>query len=111
MVKQRSYGLSGWMWQRITAAIMALYVVIAAARTGLSAPFTAASWKTFFAPSFFKLLTLFFILSLLYHAWLGAREILMDYVRNKKLGSALEILVTLAVAGYAFWAMLIVWNI
>jgi len=111
VVRQRLHGLNGWIWQRITAGIMALYSIIMAVRAGLNAPFTAASWKAFFTPSIFKLLTLLFVLSLLYHAWLGVKEILMDYVHNKKIAAVLEAVVTLAVAGYACWTMVIVWNV
>lgn len=111
MVRQRSYGLSGWMWQRITAGIMAFYTIILVVRVSLRAPFTATSWKAFFTPSIFKLLTLLFVMALLYHAWLGVKEILMDYAHNKKIASVLEAVVTLAVAGYAGWAVAIVWNL
>ncbi len=111
MVKQRSHGLGGWMWQRITAGIMALYLVIMSVRLSLNTPFTATSWKAFFSLPIFKLLTLLFILSLLYHAWLGVKEILMDYGNNKKIASVLEAVVTLVVAGYACWAVVIVWNL
>jgi succinate dehydrogenase / fumarate reductase membrane anchor subunit len=99
------------MWQRITAGIMALYSIITVARVSFGAPFTPVSWKAFFTPPLFKLLTLLFILALLYHAWLGVKEILMDYVHNKKIASVLEAVVTLAVASYAGWAVVIVWNL
>ena len=110
-MKPHTHGLGDWLWQRITAATMLLYTLVVALRWMMDAPLGAIGWKTWFTPLPFSLLTLLFLLALMYHAWLGVKEILMDYVHDKKPRAILQALVTLALLGYAGWAITILWSI
>jgi succinate dehydrogenase / fumarate reductase membrane anchor subunit len=105
------YGLGDWIAQRITAVVMVLYAllllgVFAARRE----PMDYAAWKAFFAQGWLRVATLIFAVSYAWHAWVGLRDILMDYARPASLRFALQVLSILAVAVYFGWAVQILWR-
>jgi succinate dehydrogenase / fumarate reductase, membrane anchor subunit len=63
-----------------------------------------------FEPQWMRLATLVFLLSLFWHAWIGMRDILMDYVKSTLLRLALQIVVALLLVAYAGWAIQILWS-
>ena len=97
------YGLRDWLAQRITAAIMAVYSLLALGVVLTHQPITYAVWKDLFARGWMRGATLLFIVSLAWHAWVGARDILMDYVKPDGLRLALQVFVILLLFGYLSW--------
>jgi succinate dehydrogenase / fumarate reductase membrane anchor subunit len=63
------------------------------------------------ANSFVRFLTFVFIVSLCYHAWIGVRDIWMDYVQATAVRLTLHVLTLLALVGYAGWAVQILWRL
>ncbi|MEX1074637.1 MAG: succinate dehydrogenase, hydrophobic membrane anchor protein [Burkholderiales bacterium] len=104
------YGLRDWLAQRITAAIMAVYTVIVLAVLIGGAPINYAVWKDLFAQGWMRVATLLFAASLAWHAWVGMRDILMDYVKPAAARLTLEVAVLLVIAGYLGWTLQILWR-
>ena len=104
------YGLSSWLVQRMSAVVMALYTVIVLAVLLVQPPSSHAAWKTLFASGWMRGATLLFFVSLLLHAWVGMRDILMDYVKPAGWRLVLQLAVILALVSYAGWAVQILWR-
>jgi succinate dehydrogenase / fumarate reductase membrane anchor subunit len=104
------YGTRDWLAQRITALIMAVYMLLALFVFAARSPFTYESWKALFAQGWMRIATLLFVVSLVWHAWVGVRDILMDYVKHDGLRLALQVLTLLLLAGYASWTVEILWR-
>lgn len=104
------YGVGGWLAQRVSAVVMAIYTLIFAVVLLAGGPFTYASWKALFANGWMRAATFVFVASVLAHAWVGAREILMDYAKPAGLRFALEVAVVLVLVAYAGWAAQILWR-
>ncbi|MCU0898311.1 MAG: succinate dehydrogenase, hydrophobic membrane anchor protein [Burkholderiales bacterium] len=104
------YGLTGWLAQRITAVVMALYTLLVAAVFLFARPTDYASWKGLFAQGWMRIATLLFFASLFAHAWIGVRDILMDYVKPTGLRLVLEVLVILGLVAYGLWTVQILWR-
>jgi succinate dehydrogenase / fumarate reductase membrane anchor subunit len=104
------YGLRDWLAQRITGVIMALYSVIMAVVLLSGQPISHAVWSDLFAKSWMRVATLLFAASLAWHAWVGVRDILMDYVKPTGLRLSLQVLVLLVLAGYVGWTIQILWR-
>jgi succinate dehydrogenase / fumarate reductase membrane anchor subunit len=104
------YGLRDWLGQRVTAVIMAVYTVLLGAILLFNAPDGYGEWKALFSGRIMQLATLLFIASLLYHAWVGIRDIYMDYIKPTGVRLFLQVLTVVALAGYAFWAVIILWR-
>lgn len=105
------YGLGDWLMQRVTAAVMALYALLFVFLLLTRPAEGYAAWRALFAPEWMKLASLLFAFSLMLHAWVGARDILMDYVRPAVLRLALQSAAILALVAYAAWAVQILWSL
>jgi succinate dehydrogenase / fumarate reductase, membrane anchor subunit len=103
------YGLRDWLVQRITAVIMALYTLIMLA-VFFNKSFNYDSWKALFAQGWMRVATLLFAVSLAWHAWVGMRDILMDYVKPDGLRLALRLGTLLLLAAYVGWTIQILWR-
>ena len=104
------YGLRDWLAQRITAAIMAVYTLIVGAIVLKNSPFTYPVWKELFTQGWMRVATLLFAVSFAWHAWVGVRDILMDYVKPDGLRLTLQVAALLIIAGYLGWTIQILWR-
>ena len=104
------YGLRDWLLQRLTGVVMLLYTVGFAACLLMGPPATYADWKALFAGPFVGLATLFFVVALLYHAWVGMRDIVMDYVKPTSLRLGLQAVIGSVLILYLIWAASILWR-
>ena len=104
------YGLQPWLLQRITAIVMALYTIGIIVCVLWHAPASYADWKAIFSGTFVRLATMVFFGALLYHAWVGMRDILMDYVKPTGIRLALQTGVALVLFTYLVWSASILWS-
>ena len=105
------YGLKDWLIQRISAAVMAAYTVVFLILLLGQERIDFETWRALMAGGFVRFLTFLFIVSLMYHAWVGVRDIWMDYVKPTGLRLALHALTLLALVGYTGWAVSILWRL
>jgi succinate dehydrogenase / fumarate reductase membrane anchor subunit len=104
------YGVGGWLAQRVSAVVMAVYTVIILVVLVAHPPDGYVAWKALFAGAWMRAATLLFFASLIVHAWVGMRDILMDYIKPTGLRLTLEVLVILTLAVYAAWCVQILWR-
>ena len=104
------YGMRDWLAQRITAVIMALYSVIAVAMFMTGRPISYGVLKDLFTQGWMRVATLLFAVSLAWHAWVGVRDILMDYARPDGLRLGLQVVAILILAVYLGWTVQILWR-
>ena len=105
------YGLKDWLVQRVTAVLMVIYSLVLAGIFLTHLPMDYHDWKALFAPQWFRVTTFMFLLALFWHAWIGMRDILMDYIKPTGIRLALQVLVVLALIAYSVWSMTILWSI
>jgi succinate dehydrogenase / fumarate reductase membrane anchor subunit len=104
------YGLRDWLAQRITATIMAIYTIILLVWFFLAGDFSYEGWATIFSIQWMKLATFVTLLSLFYHAWVGVRDIWMDYVKPVGVRLLLQALSIVWLVGCAAYAAQILWR-
>jgi succinate dehydrogenase / fumarate reductase, membrane anchor subunit len=104
------YGLRDWLAQRITAVIMAVYAVVLACVFLSQQPATYTAWRALFSQGWMRVATLLFAFSLAWHAWVGVRDILMDYIKIDGLRLTLQVLVLLLIGAYFGWTVQILWR-
>jgi succinate dehydrogenase / fumarate reductase membrane anchor subunit len=104
------YGLKDWLVQRLTAVVMALYTLLWVAIAVYSGGVDYALWQALFSNTAFRVATLVFGLALFWHAWVGMRDIWMDYVKPTGPRLVLETATVLALLGYAGWLVDILWG-
>ena len=104
------YGLRDWLIQRITAALMAVYGVSLAGYLLLQPHLNYDVWTGLFSGQPMRTVTLLFLLSVLYHAWIGIRGIVMDYVKPSSVRLTIYVLVILVSLLYVIWAVQVLWG-
>ncbi|MCX8115963.1 MAG: succinate dehydrogenase, hydrophobic membrane anchor protein [Burkholderiaceae bacterium] len=104
------YGLRDWLLQRVTAAVLAAYTLLVVALSVASEP-GYDGWARLFAPTWMKVLTLIAVASLAYHAWIGVRDIWMDYVKPTGLRLTLQVLTVLWLLACVAWAVQVLWRV
>lgn len=104
------YGLRDWLAQRITAVVMAVYVVILLVVLMTGYPLNYGVWRDLFSSGWMRVATLLFGVSLGWHMWVGVRDILMDYIQPVGWRLTLQVLVLLTIAGYLAWLVQILWR-
>ena len=104
------YGWKDWLVQRVTAVFMILYTLGMLGVTLYNGGIDYALWKALFADGAFRIATLLFGLALLWHAWIGVRDIWMDYIKPTAVRLALEVVTFVVLAGYAAWLAQILWT-
>jgi len=104
------YGLKDWLVQRVTALVMAVYAVLFVGAVLVCSPADYDQWRALFAPQWMRLASLLFFFSLFWHAWIGMRDIFMDYVKSTAVRLGLQVIVILLLVAYAAWAVQILWS-
>lgn len=105
------YGLADWLAQRFTAAVMILYTLLALGILLWHGGLDHATWRALFANQLFRVATFLFMLALAYHAWVGMRNITMDYVKPLAVRLPLQAAIIAALVAYAGWTIGILWGI
>ena len=104
------YGWRDWLSQRVTAVVMALYTLLILGIVIWNGGIDYAVWKSLFASHAFKLATFLFMIALAFHAWVGVRNIAMDYVKPIGMRLALQTIVICVLIAYMGWTIEVLWG-
>jgi succinate dehydrogenase / fumarate reductase membrane anchor subunit len=105
------YGMRDWLSQRVTAVLMALFTVVLLVQLLLPGPLGYDRWAGIFAAQWMKVLTFVVIVSLSWHAWVGVRDIWMDYIKPVGMRLALQVFTIVWLVGCAGWAVQVLWRL
>ncbi|MBV6273815.1 succinate dehydrogenase, hydrophobic membrane anchor protein [Alcaligenaceae bacterium CGII-47] len=110
------YGTRDFIVQRMTAVIMAVYTLVLVFYTVFGSSLDFESWRAFFIfkvgvlPVGQLLATVVFI-SIAWHAWVGVRDIWMDYARSDGLRMILQALTVMWLAAAVVFFAQILWSL
>ena len=104
------YGLRDWLAQRLTAVLMVVYTLFIAGYVLLHPDMGYDRWTGLFSNQVMRSFTLLLLLALYYHAWIGVRDIVMDYIKPAGIRLAIYVLVILALLLYVIWSAQILWG-
>ncbi|MDH5518104.1 MAG: succinate dehydrogenase, hydrophobic membrane anchor protein [Gammaproteobacteria bacterium] len=98
-------GLRPWILQRLTAVYLLLYVFYALAYWLFFDTLTYVHWLAWLADDVNQILLSLFYLSMLIHAWVGIRDVLLDYIKPFLIKLLLLFGVALFLIGSGFWLL------
>ena len=104
------YGLAGFIGQRVTSIVLTLWILLVGISV-LSGPLTYDTWAALFAPLWMKVITLIALFSLLYHAWIGMRNIWMDYISPVWARLTLQTITVVWLIACGVWSVQILWRV
>jgi succinate dehydrogenase / fumarate reductase membrane anchor subunit len=105
------YGLRDWLAQRITAVVLASTRWCSPAPLLFGPELSYGTWAGLFASVWMKVATLLAVIALIWHAWVGVRDIFMDYIKPTGVRLVLQVATVVALVGYALWAVIILWRV
>ncbi len=106
------YGLGSWLQQRITAVIMLLSAIvffIFVAYLAIQVNSGIGSWQAVFQNIFIKIFVQVFVIALVLHAWVGIRDLWMDYISCAGLRIVFYVLTILWLLGSLMYSIKILW--
>jgi len=104
------YGMRDWLAQRVSAIVMGVYTVVVLAIVMWNGGLDYERWSAVFASNAFRLLTFLFMVSLLYHAWVGVRDIYMDYIKPIGVRVLVQVVSIALLVAYLGWTIQILWG-
>ncbi|MBI2379329.1 MAG: succinate dehydrogenase, hydrophobic membrane anchor protein [Gammaproteobacteria bacterium] len=104
-------GLHDWLWQRVSAVVIASYVLFMGGYFATHASVDFAAWQALFQNTAFKLFTLVFLVGLSAHAWIGLWTVATDYVKPVKIRFVLQSAVIIASVMYFLWGVQVIWSV
>ena len=105
------YGLRDWLAQRATAVLMALFTIVLVIECLLPGEMSYEKWAAIFSHQWMKVLTFVTIVAIIWHAWVGVRDVLMDYVTAVAPRLVLQVAAIAWLVGCAGWALQVLWRI
>ncbi|MCK9533729.1 MAG: succinate dehydrogenase, hydrophobic membrane anchor protein [Pseudomonas sp.] len=79
-------GLYDWMAQRVTAVVLAVYVLFLLGYILANPNMSYAEWQGLFANSWMRIFSLMSLIALSAHAWIGLWAVTTDYLTPMTLG-------------------------
>jgi succinate dehydrogenase / fumarate reductase membrane anchor subunit len=104
----QAQGMRTWLLQRLTAIYIAIYALSLIVWCVIESPVSYNNWYTFFTHPVIHIATVIFYLSILIHAWVGVRDVLVDYAKPSSVRFVLLTGLALALTAMATWLLLIV---
>ena len=105
------YGLRDWLVQRITGVLMTLFTLVLLVQVLFCGALGYERWASIFSTQWMKTLTFVVIVSLAWHAWVGVRDIWMDYIKPVGVRLLLQVFTIVWLVGCAGWAVQVLWRL
>ena len=105
------YGLRDWLVQRITAVVMVIYTLLLLLVFVRLPVVDFGHWQAVWKQPVIRYGTVLFLISVYYHAWIGVRDIFMDYIKDPGLRLTLYVIIIGALVCYAAWSFQILWSV
>ena len=104
----QAQGMRAWLLQRLTAVYIAIYSLSLIGWVTLNFPINYTSWLVAFSHPIVLVATIIFYVSIFIHAWVGMRDILVDYAKPSSVRFILLTALALFLVAMMTWLLLIV---
>lgn len=110
------YGVKDFIAQRVTAVILVVYTFVLGIMALLTPEFNYEGWVGLFTFRAFafplgQLLATLAVIATAWHAWIGVRDIWMDYVKPAGVRLLLQVLTILWLLAAVVYAAKILWSL
>ena len=103
----RMTGLRAWFVQRIAAVYIGLFTTYLVLHFALDAPGSFEEWHGWMRQPGVTVSWALFFVALLLHAWVGIRDVVLDYVHHTALRLAVLVAFAVFLVAQGFWAVIV----
>ncbi len=100
-------GLRSWLLQRVTAVYLLIYLVFFFIHLLMVSGGGYEAWRGWMTRPPIAVATVLFFTALLFHAWIGLRDVVMDYVHPFAWRLSLLALIGVGLLSMGLWVLLI----
>lgn len=111
-------GPSNWIIQRITAIVMAVYLLFIVGYLMTNPALTYDQWSELNSLLSMRVFTLLTVSAVAFHAWIGMRCVLTDYITVRLIGpkanglrNTLQLGLAFIILFYLVWTIKILWGL
>ncbi|MCW8879311.1 MAG: succinate dehydrogenase, hydrophobic membrane anchor protein [Kangiellaceae bacterium] len=104
-------GLHDWIIQRVTAVVLAAYVIYLTGFLFSADAIEYNVWRSLFGQVWFKIFSLLAIASICFHAWIGMWIVSTDYIKPTGLRMVFQVFVILFCLACLIWGAQILWSV
>lgn len=108
-MKRTFSGLRAWLVQRVTAVYMLFFIVFLLAHFLLDPPRSYLAWRAWMLSPGVSIAVFVFVAALLAHAWVGVRDVILDYIQPITIRVLVLALLGLGLIGLGAWIIRILW--
>jgi succinate dehydrogenase / fumarate reductase membrane anchor subunit len=102
-------GLRAWLVQRVSAVYMFLFIVFFLAHFVVGPPHSYPAWHAWMMSPSVSVITAAFFAALLAHAWVGLRDVIIDYIHPVAVRVCVLALLGVGLAATGIWVVQILW--
>ncbi len=104
-------GLRPWLVQRLSAVYLAGFLLFVLASLASASSISFDAWRGWIGRPLVNAAVALFALALLAHAWVGTRDVIMDYVKPVALRFSLLVLSGLVFLLSLFWSLRVLFSV
>lgn len=105
MKKSPASGLGAWIIQRLTAIYLLFFFLFLLGYFAFFPPMSYEAWRDAMSGTVLIVTTSVFFIALLVHAWVGLRDVVMDYLKPLPLRLTVLAFIALGLISMATWIM------
>ena len=110
-MKRPLTGLRAWLVQRVSALYLLAFLLFLVARMATAAlPWTYGAWRAWVLAPAVSVAVLLFFAALLLHAWVGMRDVILDYIHPVALRIGLLGCFAIGEIGVGAWVLVILFH-
>ena len=102
-------GLRAWLVQRVSAVYMLLFIVFFLIHFVTDPPHSYPAWREWIMSPSVSIVTTVFFAALLAHAWVGLRDVILDYIKPVGFRVGLLVMLGFGLTATAGWVVRILW--
>ncbi len=104
-------GMRAWLLQRLSGAYIGLYLVVALIVIGAGPRLDYMRWHDLLSQPVVAIATLLFFFFILIHAWVGIRDVLLDYIHLQALRFSILMVLALGLLTMGIWVSMILFSV
>jgi succinate dehydrogenase membrane anchor subunit len=109
-VRETYTGLRAWLLQRASAVYMLFFIVFFLVHFAVDPPHSWPAWNAWMASRSVSIATTLFFAALLAHAWVGLRDVILDYVDLVAVRVCVLVLLGIGLVATGVWMIRILWT-
>lgn len=104
----RAQGMRAWLLQRLTAVYIAVYLLVLLLWLVNVPSLNFETWREYFSSNIVIIASILFYTSVFIHAWVGMRDIFVDYIKPSSLRFIMLTGLAIFLSVQSLWLLIIV---